>query len=727
MTSSPNRPSPTSAIPNPEALAALPEDGGPEFNRLVFEASPYLQQHARNPVDWHPWSEESFDKARAANKPVFLSIGYATCHWCHVMERESFEDVEVAALINEFFVPIKVDREERPDIDHVYMTVCQVATGSGGWPLTAFLDHDKHVFFVGTYFPKHGGFNRPGLMELLPRAAEVWRTHRKNLHDTAKNLNAQLQHLNRQGPGTDLTDAVLHQSFDMLASAHDARHGGFGGPPKFPTPQNLRFLLRFARRTGQASATDMATRTLLAMRRGGIYDHLGFGFHRYATDSQWLVPHFEKMLYDQALITQAYVDGFLATGDPRFAQTAREILAYVSRDLTAPEGGFYSAEDADSEGEEGKFYVWTEEELEEHLDAESAATAKTLFNTRPEGNYAEESTGRKTGRNILHRRGRLDAQAEALGLSRSALVEHIDGIRRTLFAVRKQRIHPFKDDKILTDWNGLMISAFARAGRALQDPTYIDQARRAAEFVMTRLRDPQGRLLKRSRGSQVGLPAHLDDYAFLVAGLLDLYEAAFDCRDLQAAVTLTRHALEFFWDAADGGFFLTASDGEALILRSKTCHDGASPSGNSVFAMNLVRLFRMTGGQEWADRADQLFRAFSSQVTRSPANFNDLLCALDAYLSPGLEIVVSGAPKDAAVSAMLQAIASRFLPHGVVLFRPDGPDHEILAELAPFTKHQTPIDGRAAAYVCRDFACHAPVTEFDDLEALLDASEPAPK
>ncbi|TKJ45155.1 thioredoxin domain-containing protein, partial [Candidatus Aerophobetes bacterium Ae_b3b] len=518
--------------------------GEKHHNRLIFEKSPYLLQHADNPVDWYPWGPEAFEKARKENKPVFLSIGYSTCHWCHVMARESFEDSEVARLMNEVFVSIKVDREERPDIDNVYMMVCQMITGSGGWPLTIIMTPDQKPFFAATYIPKERRFGRMGMLELIPRIKELWTTRRDEVLSSANEITAALQQVSQDAPGEELDETTLDLAYEQLAKRFDEQHGGFGGAPKFPTPHNFLFLLRYWKRTNTERALQMVEKTLQAMRRGGIYDHIGFGFHRYSTDSHWFVPHFEKMLYDQATLAIVYTEAYQATGKEEYAQTAREIFTYVLRDMTAPEGGFYAAEDAESEGEEGKFYLWTEEEIRQVLGSEEAALIVKIFNIEEGGNFIEQVTGRRTARNVLHLTKSVKELASELKMSDYDLQKRLQAMRQKLFTYREKRIHPHRDDKILTDWNGLMIAAFAKGARVFDEPRYAEAARGAVDFILKNMCTSDGELLHRYRDEQAALPAQVDDYAFLIWGMLELYETIFEVRYLQIALDLNRDLIE---------------------------------------------------------------------------------------------------------------------------------------------------------------------------------------
>lgn len=602
-------------------------------NRLIHEKSPYLLQHAHNPVDWYPWGEEAFAEARRQDVPIFLSIGYSTCHWCHVMERESFESEEVAAALNAAFVCIKVDREERPDIDTVYMNVCQALTGSGGWPLTIIMTADKQPFYAGTYFPPHSRHGQPGVIELAEAISKAWQENRQDLISRAGQIVQQMQSLT--APATNpatLNEDNLDKAYQYFKRTFDATYGGFRHAPKFPSPHNLGFLLRYWRQTQDKQALSMVETTLEQMRRGGIYDQVGGGFHRYATDRQWLVPHFEKMLYDQALLAIAYTEAWQATQRPDFAQTATEILDYVLRDMRDPVGGFYAAEDADSEGEEGKFYVWTLAEIEQALPPADAQLAIAIFNVSKEGNYLVETTRKKNGTNILHLRAPLAELAAKHWMDEAELAERLQQIRQKLFEAREPRVHPFKDTKILTDWNGLMLAALALAGRALANERYLKAAANCAQFVQTHLTTDTGKLLKRWRDGETALPAQLDDYAFIAWGLLELHAATRKADYLAWALELQATMINDFWDGEQGGFFLTASDAEQLIMRPKEIYDGAIPSGNSVAALNCLRLARLTGKAELKEYASEILQAFAGQIAQNPAAHSFALIALDFAL-----------------------------------------------------------------------------------------------
>ncbi len=566
-------------------------------NRLAGEKSPYLLQHADNPVDWYPWGDEAFAAAREQDKPIFLSIGYSSCHWCHVMEHESFEDEAVARLLNEHFISIKVDREERPDIDNIYMKVCQAMTGSGGWPMTVFMTPGGKPFFAGTYFPKQSKYGRPGMLELVPHMASLWKNDRKRLEQIGEHTTDALGSHAFTGDEQKLSEKLLTTAYSRLEASYDDVHGGFGGAPKFPTPHQLSLLLRYWDRTGDARALEIVGTTLRKMYGGGIYDHLGNGFHRYSTDPMWLVPHFEKMLYDQAMLAIAYLEAHQATGNSFYGEVAEEIFTYVLRDLASPEGAFYSAEDADSEGEEGTFYVWKKDEITEVLGEEDGK----IFCER----YGVTGSGNFEGKNVLHISS--ETGADEVGL---------DTMKEKLLTIRSKRPRPMLDDKILTDWNGLMIAALARGTRVTGDPAYAAAAAKAADFILGGMRTSEGRLLHRYRDGESAIPGYLDDYAFLIWGLIELYEATFDAKWLSEALVLAGGMIELFGDREDGrgGFFFTGRDAEKLIVRTKEVYDGAVPSGNSVAALELLRLGRMTGRTDLESAADALMEEFSGQL-----------------------------------------------------------------------------------------------------------------
>ena len=705
-------------FPTEDVLKDLPADGGPDFNRLIFEKSPYLLQHARNPVDWFPWSDAAFDLARELDRPVFLSIGYSTCHWCHVMEKESFEDHQVADLMNEGFICIKVDREERPDIDQLYMSVCQAITGMGGWPLTVILTPDKKPFFAGTYFPRENRHGRTGMLDLLPKVIDLWNTKREEMEDSANKITTHLLETS-SGRAGKLRPDIFQIAYEGLEGRFDRLFGGFGSAPKFPSPHNLIYLLRYWHHSGESKALEMVEKTLDQMRLGGIYDQVGFGFHRYSTDEAWLLPHFEKMLYDQAMLVLTYVEAFHATGDESYASVAREILTYVLRDMTSSEGGFFSAEDADSEGEEGLFYLWTMDEFSEVFGKDDSELFIELFNLKEEGNYYDEAEKSRTGRNILHLKKDLPELASKLDLSPEKLLDEWQNHRQALFQAREKRIHPLKDDKILTDWNGLIIAALAKASAILGNPEYLTAAKKAVDFIWNNLREENGRLIKRFRGGESDHPSHLDDYAFLTWGLIEIYQADFDPVYLKKALDLNEIMLAEFWDEDGGGLFLAGRDRTDLIVRGKEIYDGALPSGNSVAANNLFRLSRMTGRFDLDNKARQLTETFAEQINPIPQGFTHLLTAMLFAEGPGFEVVISGDSSSSDTEEMLRVLQQKYLPNMVILLNPSDLSDSGISEISPWLKDQVPISGRATAYVCQDYACKLPTNDLDTMLSLL--------
>jgi len=672
-------------------------------NRLAQEKSPYLLQHAHNPVDWYPWGDEAFERAKKLDKPIFLSIGYSTCHWCHVMEVESFENEEIAKLLNEAFVCIKVDREERPDIDNIYMTVCQMMTGSGGWPLTIVMTPDKKPFHAATYIPPESRFGRIGMDTLIPRISHAWKTRRAEVVKSSEQITEVLAKQNTSEAGEALGGHLLAQGYTELVQQYDADFGGFGLQPKFPTPHRLVFMLR----QGEERGIQTVEHTLEEMRKGGIFDHVGYGFHRYSTDRQWLVPHFEKMLYDQALLAIAYTEAFEVTGKAFYAEVAGEILTYVLRDMTSPGGGFYSAEDADSEGEEGLFYVWTAGEMKTLLGDEFEWTAKTWQITSA-GNFRDEASGKVTGKNIPHLKALLSAEDEV----------RISVSRETLFAEREKRIHPLKDTKILADWNGLMIAAFAKAGRAFANDEYLQAAVKASAFVEKEMRQENGELWHRYRDGETLVQGQLEDYAFMNFGLLELYESTLDIQYLERALEYNDILNDSFKDEPGGGYFMTAADAEALIVRPKELYDGAIPSGNSVQMFNLLKLARLTGRSDLEQQAVETGKAFSEAIERSPSNFSQALIALQFAQGDSVEIVVVGDPQADDTREMLQHINQVYKPGKVVLLKDPGAPERVAA-LAPFTKEQGMVAGKATVYICRNFACQQPINSLEELKKEL--------
>lgn len=682
-------------------------------NALIFEKSPYLLQHAHNPVDWRPWGEEAFRQAREQDKPIFLSIGYATCHWCHVMEHESFEDLEVASVLNENFVPVKVDREERPDVDQIYMAVCQALTGRGGWPLSVFLAPDGRPFYAGTYFPKNSRMGMPGFIEILQQLSRFWQTERQRALSISEQITQAIQPKMPQKMGSVVDLGVLEKGYQQLRASFDSKWGGFGAAPKFPTPHHLTFLLRWHQRNPGSDAALMVEKTLDAMRNGGIFDHLGYGFARYSVDERWFAPHFEKMLYDQSMLAMAYLEAYHALGEERFAEVAREIFDYVLRDMTDPQGGFYSAEDADSEGVEGLFYLWTPDQVKSVLGQDLGDLFCRFYDVHAAGNFEH-------GRSILHISKPLEIFSKLVGMGPGELKSALQEGRQKLLAARDKRVHPLKDDKVLSSWNGLMIAALAKGFQVVGDIRYLDAARKAAEFVLTVLRDGSGRLRRRYREGEVAHPGYMDDYAFMTWALLDLYESTFDVRYLENALDLNRLAIDLFWDEQEGGFFYTARDNESLIVRDKEIYDGAVPSSNSVAGLNLLRLARMTGDTGLETMADRLLQRFAASVTDYPSAYTQFLNAVDFALGPSREVVIVGDLEQTETRGMVDFFYRRYSPNRVLVLKQNGSDGQRLTALASYLEGFKGVGDRPTVYICENFACGAPVTDLEELRSRLE-------
>ena len=687
------------------------------LNRLINEKSPYLLQHAKNPVDWYPWSEEAFLRAAREDKPVFLSIGYATCHWCHVMAHESFEDPEVAELLNLDFIAVKVDREERPDIDSVYMAVCQQMSGQGGWPLTIVMTPKKKPFFAATYIPKETRFSLMGLLTLLPRITSMWKEKRSALISFGDRVIAQITSPNISSSETLAGEDLLDKGYNSLLLQFDPAYGGFGNAPKFPTPHTLLFLLRYGVRKSDPRALAMTKKTLNAIRNGGIYDHLGGGIHRYSTDAQWHIPHFEKMLYDQALLVMAYTEAFQVTGNPEYKKTVEEIIGYVMRNLRSTDGTFFSAEDADSPEGEGAFYVWTLPEFENLLGRGDAALAALVFGLTPNGNFQDPERG--CGYNILTRTLSLENIAASLEIPEPVLAMRIESIRTRLLAAREGRVRPSLDDKVLSDWNGLFIAALALAGRVFNTQVYVDGAKTAMQFIITRMRSDDGGILHRYRDGDAAIPGFADDYAFIIHALIELYETTFEEQYLVTALQLNGYFFEHFWDTKNGGFFTVSDTAEALIIRKKEIYDGATPSSNSVAFMNLLRLSRLTGDASLEENASVLLRSFSGTVNQSPSAFTWFLCGLE-LAGESHEVVIIGEDRAKDTQELVLALRSQYLPSVTVMQFAPGPQVDALAEIAPFIKNLSMIDGRATAYVCSGHVCSLPVTDPNAVLAQID-------
>ncbi len=701
-------------------------------NRLANEKSPYLLQHAHNPVDWHAWGTEAFEKARAENKPIFLSVGYSTCHWCHVMERESFESEKIAALLNEHYVAIKVDREERPDVDRIYMTFVQATTGGGGWPMSVWLTPELEPFFGGTYFPPENRYGHPGFASILGQIAEAWQSDRPQILSSARDVVRQLQEhvaVEPSASGVLTVDrAVLDSGFNVFRRSFDPQLGGFGGAPKFPRPSVYRFLLRYHARTNNREALDMVLLTLREMAKGGMNDQLGGGFHRYSVDERWFVPHFEKMLYDQAQLASAYLEAFQITGEREYADVARSIFDYVLRDMTAPEGGFYSAEDADSvivpeepglKGE-GAFYIWSAEEIRELVPEPAASWFCYRYGVADGGNVASDPHGEFTGKNILYQSMTLEETAQQFERPIADIDAGIAEAERTLLRARAERVRPELDDKILAGWNGLMISAFALGGAVLREERYAEAARRAAEFLATAMYSTgTGYLMRRYRQGEAAIPGFLDDYALVAQGLLDLYEAQFDLRHLQLAMRLTEKQRELFEDRKHGGFFSTDARDSSLVMMVKEDYDGAEPSGNSVAALNLLRLGQMTGNAGFRESAERLLAAFGPRLIAAPVALPQMLVACEFFLSEPREVVLVGAKGAADTEALARTVREHFGAGRVVLLVDTEETRAFLAAGNGAIQSMTTLDGRAAAYVCRNYACKLPVAEVGALAELL--------
>ncbi len=678
-------------------------------NALAHETSPYLLQHQNNPVNWHPWGPEALARARTEGKPIFLSIGYSACHWCHVMEHESFENEAIATILNERFVSIKVDREERPDLDQIYMSVTQMMTGRGGWPMSVFLTPDLKPFYAGTYFPPTARGGMPGFDQVLLAVDDAWKNRRDTAEDMGDQLIAELKKSERS-TGTaagELSRSLIDNAVAHLARTFDNTWGGFGPAPKFPHPMDLQLLLRHWHRTGRQQSLDVVTKTLDRMASGGIYDHVGGGFARYSVDARWLVPHFEKMLYDNALLAATYVEAWQATSNADYARVARETLDYVLRDMTGSEGGFYSAEDADSEGEEGKFYVWAPDEIDEVLGEETGAIFGRVYDVTDAGNFE--------GHSILNQPKTLAQSAAILGIPEDKLRSLLASSLRKLFKVREQRVHPGKDDKVLVSWNGLMIDAMARAGAALGEPRYVAAAAKCADFLNANLVRPDGRLLHTWRAGQAKLAAYLDDYACLANGLISLYEATFDAARLVEAARLADLMLKHFADPAGGGFFYTADDHEQLIARPKEIADSSTPAASAMAATALVRLAKFTGDEKYRAAAERTLHAGVAYMQQAPAAMGQSLLALDFHLGPTHELVLAGDLDNSETATVLADLRQRYLPSKILAAAAGDPPPLLAGLLAG----KEPFAGEPTLYVCEGFTCQTPVAGAAAIEGRL--------
>ncbi len=697
------------------------EHGNGKLNRLADEKSPYLLQHAGNPVDWYPWGDDAFEEAKTEDKPVFLSIGYSTCHWCHVMEKESFEDPEVAELLNRDYISIKVDREERPDLDQVYMAACQALTGQGGWPLTVIMTPDKKPFFAGTYFPKHSRYGIHGMMDLLPKIAEAWKGERNRVEEAAGELTGLLHRQAGEGSGTKAGETgalpqadVLSSAFGQLASIYDLSNGGFGGAPKFPSPHQLIFLLRMKERGFEQEVKRMTLDTLKAMHRGGIFDQIGYGMHRYSVDASWLVPHFEKMLYDQATTALAALEAYRAYGDEEVALLARRIFEYVETDLTSPEGAFYSAEDADSEGEEGTFYVWTPGQLEAVLGKERAGLAAAYFGVTAKGNFEKETS-------VLHRTRDINDFASSRGMEPEKLAAELETIRLLLLEHRNRRPRPFRDDKILAAWNGLYIAALAAGSQTFGEKKYAATAGKAADFILQRMVNEEGLLLRRFREGEAAIPAFLDDYAAMALALLELYSSTFDSRRLAQAAQLARKMLELFYNDDGTLRYGQVEDSAETLPLTAEAYDGAVPSAVSLAAMALLRLGRILRDQEMTAAGEKIISRHGEKLQRYPGGHTYLLAALDYALEPPEELVLTGKQGSAVFEEMAGAARSAFKPRMEIIYRPVSEEDEIFS-VCPHLKELPGRKEEATAYLCRQLRCLPPVSDPFRLKAML--SEP---
>ena len=696
-------------------------------NRLAQETSPYLLQHRDNPVDWHPWGEDAIEKARREDKPIFLSIGYSACHWCHVMEHESFEDEAIAKLINDNFVPIKVDREERPDLDQIYMNAVQMLTGHGGWPMSVFLTPDLKPFYGGTYWPPHASRGMPGFDQILAAVADAWHHRREYAVQGAEQLTAELQNVGlaeAAGDASALNVDLITHAAAQLGRSFDHTYGGFGQAPKFPHPMDLQLLVRVAQRTGQPGPLDMVRLTLDRMAAGGIYDHLGGGFARYSVDARWLVPHFEKMLYDNALLAGAYLDAYFVTGDGNYARVLRETLDYILRDMTDPAGGFYSTEDADSEGHEGLFYTWTPDEIEAVLGTERGATFGRVYDVSDTGNFE--------GRSILNLPKTLEQNAAILGRTPEHLAAELAESREKLFAARERRVRPGRDDKVIVAWNGLMIDAIARAGAALNEPQYVIAADEAAKFILHNMRRDDGRLLHTWRAGTAKLDAYLDDYASLANALVSVYEANFDERHIDEATRLMDIVIEEFSDPEGGGFFFTATGHERLITRTKELTDSSTPSGNALAATALLRLGQLLDRADYLDAAERTLAVAAPIMQRAPLAAGQMLLALDRYLGPARELVLLGDFTLDDTKDAIAAVHRQYLPRSVVAARDADPNRSATPrskQLDELFAARESADSQPVLYVCQNFSCQAPAVGLaaieTELSMLARSSQPA--
>ena len=704
---------------------------GKKPNKLINEKSPYLLQHAFNPVHWYPWGEEAFEKARKEDKPIFLSVGYSTCYWCHVMEREVFEKDSIAELMNKYVVSIKVDREERPDVDRVYMTALQTMTGGGGWPMSMFLTPDLKPFYGGTYIPPEAKYGRAGFPEILEAIYDAWQNRREEVIESSIKLTNHIK--NFSSSVTIPTNAGLEsltKGYKSFVNSYDEKDGGFNKAPKFPRPVTFNFLLRYYERTGDKNALEMSLQTLSKMAKGGMYDHIGGGFHRYATDDLWHVPHFEKMLYDQAQLVNSYLEAYQITHDEFYADVVKDILVYVKRNMTHQAGGFYSAEDAESlpagsqkkVKEEGAFYSWYKSEIDKILGSEHAKIFNYYYGIKDNGNVNPSSDphGEFTSENILYVARSIEETTKEFNLNDDEVSSILSDARKKLFSVREQRPKPHLDDKILVSWNGLMISAFARAYQVLQDEEYLTSAINTANFIMNNLYDEKSKqLLRRYRDGEAKYKAHLEDYAYLTQGLLDLYEASLDIDWLEAAIELTKQQIGLFYDSENGGFFDTSGKDPSIIIRTKEFYDGAEPSGNSIAILNLLRLSQMTDNEKWREIADKSLAYFGERIKQFPHAMPQFLAAVDFSLSKPKQIIIAGSADAPHTKELLKEVHSRFIPNKIILLADGKSGQKILASYIPFIESVKMIDGKSTAYICENYACKLPTSDVKVVAELL--------
>ncbi|AFS77885.1 thioredoxin domain-containing protein [Gottschalkia acidurici 9a] len=673
-------------------------------NRLINEKSPYLLQHAYNPVNWYPWDEEAFEKAKQEDKPIFLSIGYSTCHWCHVMERESFEDDEVAEVLNKYFISIKVDREERPDIDSIYMNFCQAMTGSGGWPMTIIMTPDKKPFIAGTYYPKHSMHGRIGIIELLNKVNEKWKSNKDDLINSSEEILEFMKTnivASEQG-NLDMED--IENAFNLLKNSFDPEYGGFGKAPKFPTPHNLNFLLRYYKVKGDESALEVVEKTLESMYKGGIFDHIGYGFARYSVDEKWLVPHFEKMLYDNALLAVAYIEAYQITKRDLYKEIAEKIFEFIEREMTSEEGGFYSAIDADSEGVEGKFYLFDHSEISEQLGLEDSELFAHYYDITYDGNFE----GKNIPNLIITGLPNMDTN--------SVLQERLRACIKKLYTYRNKRVYPHKDDKILTSWNGLMIGALALGGRVFKDDKYIERAERSANFILENLIDREGRLLARYRDGETKYKAYLEDYAYLVHGLIELYQSTFKMEYLEKAIKLNQDMLDLFWDDNEGGLFIYGKDSEQLVLQHKEIYDGAQPSGNSVASLNLIRLSKILEDPSLEEKSKAILKAFGGNVKNTVIGHSYLLMSCLFNIVSTQEIVILGNKNDSDTQEMIDKVNDNFTPFTTVVLS-NNSEEEL--NVIPRLKDYKKVEDKTTAYICKNFTCNDPTADVEQFSGLL--------